>query len=85
MSTIQFKGFQITNENAASSYGIPVLIDSDGVACGPADFPRIECGAFKMLERTESAQQVAASLMLSTHASEEQREAARAFYEQRAL
>lgn len=30
-------GWRLTTEHAASSYGVPVLVDPEGVAYGPAD------------------------------------------------
>ena len=37
--TVQFCGatYCLTTEHAASSYGVPVLVDEDGIAYGPAD------------------------------------------------
>ena len=37
--TVRFGGatYCLTTEHAASSYGVPVLVDEDGIAYGPAD------------------------------------------------
>jgi len=72
------KGFIITDEHLASSYGIPVAV-VDGEAYGPADelpiWPKDELSWMH-----ESARQTVAAAALSAMLTDEERDFVRKFY-----
>ena len=37
LGMVDTDAFRVTTDHAASSYGIPVLVDADGIAYGPGD------------------------------------------------
>ena len=47
LGDVDSTAFRVTTDHSASSYGIPVLVDADGIAYGPGDVQDGTVAAFR--------------------------------------